>query len=202
MNSLRDRRQHEVVRGTISGIGLYVLLHANSSPGSVVVFDDCDVWEDQDALNLLKVALDTKKKRRLCWNKVSSYLDKHDIPNNFEFEGTIIFITNVNFKNGRRTGKMAPHIDALRDRCHYLDLTINTARDRMLRVRQVHRDCPGGLFADHDLNAEQSDEILDFMWEERDRLGDVSMRLAKKIADLYTIDREGWRMLAKTLCAA
>jgi hypothetical protein len=191
----------EVVKGAISGIGLYVLLYKFSDKGSVLVFDDCDVWEDQDAINLLKAALDTKRTRTISWNKDSSYLRKEDIPNSFKFNGSIIFITNADMK-ARRAGKIGPHLEALKDRCHYLDLTINTARDRILRVRQVHADAPGGLFKDHGLSEEQSQEILDFMWKERDSLGDVSMRLALKIADLYNVDPEEWKMLAITLCAA
>lgn len=192
----------EVVKGAISGIGLYCLLYKFSDKGSVLVFDDCDVWEDQDAINLLKAALDTKKTRTIAWNKDSSYLRKEDIPTSFKFHGSIIFITNVDFKNARRASKITPHIDALKDRCHYLDLTINSQRDRMLRVRQVHADAPGGLFAEHGLSEEQSNEILDFMWNERNALGDVSMRLALKIADLYNVDENDWKMLARTLCSA
>ncbi len=192
----------EVVKGAISGIGLYCLLYNYSDKGSVLVFDDCDVWEDQDAINLLKAALDTKKVRKICWNKDSSYLRKEDIPTSFKFHGSIIFITNVDFKNGRRASKITPHIDALKDRCHYLDLTINTPRDRMLRVKQVHADAEGGLFKDYDLTDQQATEILDFMWEERNSLGDVSMRLALKIADLYNVDPTDWKTLARTLCSA
>jgi hypothetical protein len=199
---LADKKlRYEVVKGAMSAIGLFATLYKYSDAKNVLVFDDCDVWEDQDALNILKAALDSGKKRRISYNKDSRLLREEGVPNQFDFNGSVIFITNLNFSD-RRSAKIKAHLDALQSRCHYLDLTVNSDRDKMLRIRQVHRDADetGGLFSDYDFTAEQSEMILDFMWDNHTKLREVSLRMALKIADLVKISAGTWRTLAKATC--
>lgn len=193
------RPRFEIVKGAMSGIGLFATLYKYSDSKNVLVFDDCDVWEDQDALNVLKGALDSGKTRRISWNKDSRILREEGIPNTFNFNGSVIFITNLNF-NDRRSAKIKAHLEALQSRCHYLDLTINSDRDKMLRIKQVHRDADGGLFADYDFTQEQSDEVMNFMWDNHNKLREVSLRMALKVADLVKISPNNWKNLAKATC--
>lgn len=193
------RPRFEIVKGAMSGIGLFATLYKYSDAKNVLVFDDCDVWEDQDALNVLKGALDSGKTRRISWNKDSRILREEGIPNTFNFNGSVIFITNLNF-NDRRSAKIKAHLEALQSRCHYLDLTINSDRDKMLRIKQVHRDADGGLFADYDFTQEQSDEVMAFMWDNHNKLREVSLRMALKVADLVKISPNNWKNLAKATC--
>lgn len=195
------RVRFEVVKGAMSAIGLFATLYKYSDAKNVLVFDDCDVWEDQDALNILKAALDSGKKRRISYNKDSRLLREEGVPNQFDFNGSVIFITNLNFSD-RRSAKIKAHLDALQSRCHYLDLTINSERDKMLRIRQVHRDADqtGGLFADYDFTEGQDKLILDFMWDNHNKLREVSLRMALKIADLVKISPNNWRNLATSTC--
>ncbi len=189
----------EIVKGTISAIGLFALLYKYSDHKNVLVFDDCDVWEDQDAINILKGALDSGKTRRISYNKDSRLLREEGVPNTFDFHGTIIFITNKTFDNKRAT-KIQPHLDALQSRSHFLDLTIDTERDKMLRIRQVHRDADPGLFVDYGFTKEQEDTILDFMWDNHNKLREISLRMTLKLADLVKISPNNWRQLAKATC--
>jgi hypothetical protein len=193
------RARFEVVKGAMSGIGLFAILYKYSDSKNVLVFDDCDIWEDPDALNVLKGALDSGKTRRISWNKDSRILREEGIPNSFNFNGSVIFITNLNFAD-RRSNKIKAHLDALQSRCHYLDLTINSERDKMLRIKQVHRDADGGLFADYDFSDEQSAEVVSFMWDNHTKLREVSLRMALKIADLIKISPSNWQNLAKATC--
>ena len=195
------RTRFEIVKGAMSGIGLFATLYKFSDPKNVLVFDDCDVWEDQDALNVLKGALDSGKNRRISWNKDSRLLREEGVPNSFNFQGSVIFITNLNFSD-RRSNKIKAHLEALQSRCHYLDLTINNDRDKMLRIKQVHRDADqeGGLFSDYDFTPEQGNEIMDFMWGNHNKLREVSLRMALKIADVVKISPDNWHNLAKATC--
>jgi len=188
----------EVVKGAMSGIGLFAKLYKFSDAKNVLVFDDCDIWEDQDAVNVLKGALDSGKTRRISWNKDSRILREEGIPNSFNFNGSIIFITNKSF-DAKKAGKMQPHLDALQSRCHFLDLTVDSERDKMLRIKQVHRDADGGLFAEYDFTQEQTDEIMSFIWDNHSKLREVSLRMCLKIADLVKISGN-WRELAKATC--
>ena len=188
----------EVVKGAMSGIGLFAKLYKFSDAKNVLVFDDCDIWEDQDALNVLKGALDSGKTRRISWNKDSRILREEGIPNSFNFNGSVIFITNKSF-DAKKAGKMQPHLDALQSRCHFLDLTVDSERDKMLRIKQVHRDADGGLFAEYDFTQEQTDEIMSFIWDNHNKLREVSLRMCLKVADLVKIS-SNWRELAKSTC--
>lgn len=188
----------EIVKGAMSGIGLFAKLYSYSDKKNVLVFDDCDIWEDQDAINVLKGALDSGKTRRISWNKDSRILRDEGIPNSFNFNGSIIFITNKSFDN-KKASKMQPHLDALQSRCHFLDLTVDSERDKMLRIKQVHRDSDGGLFADYDFTQEQTDEIMAFIDANHNKLREVSLRMCLKIADLVKISAN-WRELAKATC--
>jgi hypothetical protein len=189
----------EIVKGAVSGIGLFATLYKYSDSKNVLVFDDCDVFTDPDALNVLKGALDSGKKRRISWNKDSRLLRDEGVPNSFDFNGSIIFITNLNFED-RRSNKIQAHVDALQSRCHFLDLTIETQRDKMLRIKQVHRDADGGLFADYSFSASMADEILEFMEANQNRLREISLRMSLKIADLIKVSASNWKLLAESTC--
>jgi hypothetical protein len=191
------KTRFNIVKGAISGIGLFATLYKYSDAKNVLVFDDCDVWEDPDALNVLKGALDSGKTRRISWNKDSRILREEGIPNTFNFNGSVIFITNLNF-NDKRSNKIKAHLDALQSRCHYLDLTVNSERDKMLRIKQVHRD--SDLFARYEFEGYVADEIFNFMWEHKTNLREISLRMCLKIADLVKISPTNWREFAKATC--
>ena len=192
------RLRAEVVKGSATPIGLYQTLYKYSDANCVVVFDDCDsILLDDVALNLLKGALDSGKKRKISWLSESSSLRREGIPDSFEFKGSAIFITNLKFDK-MKSQKLRDHLDALQSRCHYLDLTLDTMRDKILRIRQIATD--GVLFADYDFAPEVQDEIIDFMNTNQNRLREMSLRMAIKIADLRKMSVTNWKRLAETTC--
>ena len=192
------RLRAEVVKGSATPIGLYQTLYKYSDENCVLVFDDCDsILLDDVALNLLKGALDSGKKRKISWLSESSSLRREGIPDQFEFKGSVIFITNLKFDQ-MRSQKLRDHLDALQSRCHYLDLTLDTMRDKILRIRQIARD--GELFKDYEFDQCVQDDIIDFMDQNKDRLREMSLRMALKIADLRNMSVTNWRRLAETTC--
>jgi hypothetical protein len=192
------RLRAEVVKGSATPIGLYQTLYKYSDSNCVVVFDDCDsILLDDVALNLLKGALDSGKKRKISWLSESSSLRREGIPDSFEFKGSAIFITNLKFDK-MKSQKLRDHLDALQSRCHYLDLTLDTMRDKLLRIKQIAKD--GVLFADYDFAPEVQDDIIDFMDANQNRLREVSLRMAIKIADLRKMSVLNWKRLAETTC--
>ena len=196
-----SRTRYEVVKGAMTALGLYAVLYKYSDAKNVLVFDDCDsVFQDDLALNILKAALDSGKSRKICWNSDSNLLSREGIPNSFEFKGSAIFITNLKFEN-IRSKKLQDHLEALQSRCHFLDLTIDNDRDKMLRIKQVNRDCDGGLFREYKFENGEDKMIFDFMEENAHKLREVSMRMALKIADLFKIQKnDNWKMLAESTC--
>ena len=188
-------RKHEVVKGAMSALGLYVKLYKFSDPKSVVVFDDCDsVLLDDLSLNILKAALDTSKKRYISWNTDSRLLRSEGVPDRFEFKGSAIFITNIKFENVR-SKKLKDHLEALESRCHYVDLTIDGEREKMLRIKQIVRD---GMLEEYDMPQARKDDIIEFIDENKSRLRELSLRTVLKIADLAKSFPSDWRDYAST----
>ncbi len=192
------RLRAEVVKGSATPIGLYQTLYKYSDPNCVVVFDDCDsILLDDVCLNLLKGALDSGKKRKISWLSESSALRREGIPDSFEFKGSVIFITNLKF-DSMKSQKLRDHLDALQSRCHYLDLTLDTMRDKVLRIKQIAAD--GELFADYEFDQVTQDEILAFMDLNKNKLREMSLRMAIKIADLRKSFPNSWTRMAQTTC--
>jgi hypothetical protein len=192
------RLRAEVVKGAATPIGLYQTLYKYSDPNCVVVFDDCDsILLDDVSLNLLKGALDSGKKRKISWLADSRILRSEGIPDSFEFKGSVIFITNLKFDK-MKSQKLRDHLDALQSRCHYLDLTLDTMRDKILRIRQIARS--GELFSDLELSEIAQDEIIAFMDENKNRLREMSLRMAIKIGQLHKSFPTKWAALAQSTC--
>jgi len=159
----------------------------------VVVFDDCNsIFNDELSLNILKAALDSKKKRTIHWNTDSFKLRNEGVPDQFNFEASAIFITNLKFDKVK--GKLREHLNALESRCHYMDLTIDTERDKMLRIRQVIRD---GMLNTYALSDEIKEEIIDFVDINKKRLRELSLRTVLKVADLAVAFPNRWESYAE-----
>jgi len=192
-----SQRKFEVVKGAMSAIGLYKKLYEHSGKGHVVCFDDCDaVLYDDLALNLLKAALDTGKRRTLHWNTESRTLMAEGMPNSFEFHGGVIFITNIKFDNVK-SKKLQDHLQALQSRCHYLDLTIDSMRDRMLRIRQI---VATGMLEKYAMGREAEEQLVDFIYANKHKLREISLRMVLKIADLWKMAPDRYQHLAEQTC--
>jgi hypothetical protein len=195
-----NRVRYGVVKGAMTALGLYTQLYKYSDKKNILVFDDCDsVFMDDLTLNILKAALDSGKRRKICWNSDSRLLREEGIPHSFNFEGSCIFITNIKFDN-IKSKRLQDHLEALQSRCHFLDLTIDTARDMMLRIKQVDRDANGGLFNDYHFQNNEGETVLAYMEENKAKLRELSIRMALKIADLVKISPTNWKNLAQSTC--
>lgn len=187
-------KKYEVVKGAMSALGLYSKLYEYRDAKCILVFDDCDsVLLDDLSLNILKAALDTSKRRMIHWNTDSRLLRQEGVPNSFEFQGGAIFITNLNFQN-IRSKKLQDHLMALESRCHYIDLTIHTEREKMLRIHQITED---GMLQDYEFTAEQQAELLEFIDSNKGRLRELSLRTVLKCADLMRSFQDRWQRVAQ-----
>ena len=186
--------RYEVVKGAMSAIGLYCKLYKFADKDNVIVFDDCDsVFADELCLNILKAALDSKKTRRIHWNTDSFKLRNEGVPDSFEFKGSAIFITNIKFDNVK-SKKMRDHLEALESRCHYIDLTIDTEREKMLRIKQITGD---GMLDEYALPEGTVDDIVDFVDINKKRLRELSLRTVLKVADLAKAFPDRWEAMAE-----
>lgn len=200
MEQMEDEKLCTFVKGYVRPTGLYKMLYENRHKDCVVVFDDADsVFLDDVCLNLLKAACDMTRVRRLSWLTETKMEDEDGerLPRNFEFEGSIIFITNYDFDLLIEKGnKLAPHFQALISRSHYLDVGIKTKRDYIVRLKQV---VAGGVLDNQMLDDAEKTEIMDFVIENQDRLRELSIRMLLKLMALMQMGGD-WKKMARATC--
>ena len=186
--------KYQVVKGAMSAIGLYCKLFNYADKDNVLVFDDCDsILQEDLSLNILKAALDSKKTRRIHWNTDSFKLRNEGVPDSFEFKGSAIFITNIKFENVK-SKKMRDHLAAIESRCHYIDLTIDSEREKMLRIKQIVGD---GMLKAHMLDDETHERVVDFIDINKKNLRELSLRTVLKVADLAKAFPDNWEAMAE-----
>jgi hypothetical protein len=191
-------KKYEVVKGAMSAIGLYKKLYEYADKKSILVFDDCDsVLLDDLSLNILKAALDSGKKRMIHWNTDSRSLSQEGVPNSFEFKGGAIFITNIKFDHVK-SKKLRDHLEALESRCHYLDLTIDTEREKLLRIKQVVRDAD--MLSAYDMPDEAKTEVVQFIIDNARRMRELSLRMVLKVADIRASMPDKWKAVVEVTC--
>jgi len=194
-NAIGNRKpKYEVVKGAMSAIGLYCKLYEYADKGNVIVFDDCDsVLLDDLSLNILKAALDSSKKRTIHWNTDSAKLRAEGVPGSFEFKAGAIFITNIKFDHVK-SKKLQDHLAALESRCHYIDLQMDTEREKVLRIKQIVED---GMLDHYDFENGEDKEVIEFIEAQKGKLRELSLRTVLKVADLRKSFPNNWKSMAE-----
>jgi hypothetical protein len=191
---------HTVIKGYVRATGLVKTLYRYREAGQVIVFDDADaIFFDDVSLNLLKAVCDTTERRRVSWLSEGSLIDEESaerLPRSFDFDGTIIFITNYDMDAMIDRGhKLAPHLQALVSRAHYIDLAMKTRRDYLVRIRQVIKQ---GLLSK--LTPSQQSDVIDFIESNHESLRELSLRMAIKLGSLRRESGDRWERLARITC--
>lgn len=194
-----DGYNHSIIKGYVRATGLVKMLYQYREMGQVLVFDDADtIFFDDTSLNLLKAVCDTTEQRRVSWLSEGKLIDDSSgeiIPRSFDFDGTVIFITNYDFDAMiSKNHKLTPHLNALISRSHYIDLSMKTRRDYLVRIRQVIRS---GMLSD--LSETQREDVINFIENNHSRLRELSLRMAVKIGNLRKMNVE-WEKLAYVTC--
>ena len=176
---------HTIVKGYVKATGLYKTLWENRKKGNIVIFDDSDsIFHDDTTLAMLKAVTDSTEKRRISYLSEFNMVDEdaNVIPRTFQFDGTIIFITNLDFDAIIDKGtKLAPHLEAMVSRSHYIDLAMKTRRDYFIRIKQVVKQ---GLLKRKGLTSREENKILRFIEQKEDNLREMSLRVALKLSDI------------------
>ena len=181
---LRENRRvedsdYKMISGFATPKALYRLMYENLD--KTLVFDDCDsVFKDPDSANLLKAALDDKKVRRVSW--LSERIDE-ELPNEFDFTGRVIFISNIPMDNFPST---------IKSRSMMIDLTMTMA-DKIERMRKI-------VFEDDflpDFDLEVKCEALDFLIEKADDAKDLNLRTLGKVAKIRNGATRNWKNMAE-----
>jgi len=192
-----ESKKFQIISGAASAVGLYMKLYEFREDNNVLVFDDCDsIFTDELMLNLMKAALDTSAKRMIHWNVDSVSLRRGDVPNSFEFKGSVIFISNVNFRK-IRSERMRGHITALASRSHFLDLTISTDREKLLRIEDLVTN--KGMLKQFKLSDKTSAKVMKFIRDHAAEFNELSLRTVIKLSGLARTfeDNDEWMDVAR-----
>jgi hypothetical protein len=189
----------EIVKGSISALNLYMLAYRMKEPGSVIVLDDADtIFGDEDALNILKVLCDSSEYRTVSYMKEAHQLKENDIPQSFDFNGSMIFISNLDFQRYVDEGKnkYSAHFEALMSRSLYLDLRLHSRQE--LGVWIEHVATTGHIFRREGLTEAQGKAVLGFLRTYRENLRELSLRTLLKTSQLVKTNNN-WESMAKIL---
>ena len=204
-NGLSDGSGYFKNTGSASPIGVYSLLYKYRK--DIILFDDSDgALADQDARNLIKAATDTKKVRKIVWNKKSAGMYDPDdepardddaegeeavtaddrIPKYFEFTGQIIFISNLPLN------KLDPD-GALRTRAFIISID-PTADEILQRMSEILNDIKleGGL----SLTPKERQDVLNVIKAGR-RKEEASLRTLVRALGLAASGAPNWQKLVQ-----
>lgn len=202
LNEVNNGSEYNYIfhRGYLKATHLFRLLWENKNQGQTIVIDDSDaIFGDETALNILKAALELKPSRTVGWGSEKEFLDEDGevIPRYFQYQGNVIFLTNLNFSEmASGNSKYAPHLSALESRSLVLDLKIKTKREFIAKITQTVNK---GMLRDKGISAEEDKILLNFIVENSDKMKELSLRAVEKLAVLYTMNRNDWLPLARTV---
>ena len=191
------------IKGYVRPLALYKLLYETRHLDSILVFDDSDsIFADENCMNLLKTACDSTDRRVLHWLSKSIEREEDEegesIPEKFDYEGSIIFITNKDFDALIAEGnKMSTHFEALVSRALYLDLAMKTKMDYIVRIKQVVR---GGMMRKRGFTAAEEAQIMEFVTSNVEKFRELSLRMVVKLGNLYRSDKRSWQKFARLSC--
>jgi len=192
---------YTIVTGYLKCTGLFKLLYENRFENQVLILDDSDkILTEMDSLNLLKNALELKKTRKISWLSEKSFFteDGEQIPRTFDYEGSMIFLTNIDFQASiEKDNTLSPHLQALDSRSIYLDLKIKTRRDILMRIKQVMSE--SDILTSKGLYKRDQDILLQYLTDNLDKLKDLSLRTIEKLAALYISNHDKWQDLASAV---
>lgn len=180
--------KYKKITGFVKATGLFKALWDNRFDNSVILIDDADsAFDDEIALNILKAALDSSKRRVISWASEKLFIDElgEAIPNTFEYRGSMIFITNKNFETVIAQGKnLSPHFQALISRSFYIDLNMQTTREYLIRMEDVLKNTDMA----YTLGLSESDTtyLVEFFRANHTKVRDLSLRALMKAAKVLS----------------
>ena len=199
-NGLVKGEDFGYIKGKITPQGLYIALYQNRD--RLLIMDDSDsAWDNEDSTNLLKHALDTNEDKTMNWSSSKEIknplYDSNDedceecstIPREFEYNGSIIFISNK-FKYQLNSAVLTRVLKA--------DLNLTT-EDTLLRIERLLPK-----IGKKGTSIEDKNKALDFMKgliseQGSDKL-EISIRSYSDVLDMMLHGSSHWKRLALQQC--
>ncbi|MDE1940742.1 MAG: ATP-binding protein [Patescibacteria group bacterium] len=190
--------KYGAVSGVGSALGLYKQMYKYSEKNNILLLDDADaLYDDEASISLLKAGLDTTHRRTISWLSESNVLKSEDIPDNFVYEGSMIFITNKDFQTiiDIGSGRLVPHFQALMNRSIYLDLKLHSDKDLIAWIEFMI--LKNHILVQRDLTHDEEKLAVEWLKKHYTEVRSLSIRTALFLADFIKSDPKGWDSIAK-----
>jgi hypothetical protein len=176
--------------GKITAASLYVKLYLNRAKHRIIVLDDCDIIHHQEKRQIVPMLLgacELGQAGDVSWEvaRRNPLMEEHNVPTQFNFEGSIIWITNDTRES---IGKAVPQWkNALFSRFNFAPCYFTDEQKFMYTVHLIEnldmlgKNCQEFVGGYPDTIV---DEALDYMSNNYRQLVEVTPRQAIKIADI------------------
>jgi len=189
---------------SFTAAAFYVQLYLNRNAGDVIVFDDCNIGgltggDFKNITDMLKGATEmTKGERMIGWNRATQnqLMKDHGVPMSFDFQGSIIWITNYSFE--QLANKFKAHWEAIQSRFISVPIRLNDQEKLMYTLHLVEevdmlgKDCS---MRENGYSKEVIEQTCLYLRKNWKSMDNVTPRVAGKIADTMTLYPNNWEML-------
>jgi hypothetical protein len=192
-----EGKDYFVVKGHITPMQLYLVLHHYRRPGQIVILDDCDdVLTKDTGLEVLKAACD-QDYRRVVWASANVPIVNGHRLDEFIFNGQIVVCTNMSIATGRG-GRRDRAAAAFLSRLTYWNLQLDS-RERMFA--QIFNMVVVSGYLDRSprttLTIEQKQAMLKFILLNLDEIVCLDLRMPQHIASEINAHPDNWEISAR-----
>ena len=192
------------VKGSsVTAAAMYCLLYQSREKGQIIVFDDTDIIHKSSAeraaiLDMFKSATEpTMGQRIIGWHRAAPnpLMRDNDVPMQYDFQGSIVWITNDSVEDMRKLCK--GHWNAIASRFTQIEAWFEDHQKIAYtlylidEVKMLGENCTvkeGGW------PEEVVDDTIGYMNEHYRHLKDITPRTAIKIADVRATYPDQWRI--------
>lgn len=189
--------------GKITAASLYVKLYQNRQQHRILVLDDCDIIHHQDRQQIIPMLLGATElgpKGEVTWEvaRKNPLMEAANAPTKFDFEGSIIWITNDTIEDIAAKAKQWK--SALLSRFNMSKCYFTDEQKFMYTLYLVQQcDMLGKKCQEHKNGYPKAiiDQALDYMSDHYRDLVEITPRQAIKIADIMHYQKDS--RLQKTM---
>lgn len=203
---LSEEDVYYVKGASISAAALFVILYLFRKAGKLVVLDDCDIIHKSPAeknaiLDMLKGATEvTKGERMLSWIKANpnELMKKNKVPVTFDFQGSIIWITNDKVEDIAKKAKN--HWNAISSRFNQIKVYLSNEEKVSYTLYLIEecsmlgKKCEG---KEGGYSIKIQNDVIDYINDYWESLNEITPRVATKIADMRENFPSNWKTLVK-----
>ena len=190
---------------SFTAASFYVKLYLNRNAGDVVTLDDCGLEhltgkDFQTVTDMIKGATEmTKGRRMIGWERASTnkLMEEHNVPSEFDFQGSIIWITNSSFEQLAK--KFGENWEAMQSRFIQVPIRLNE-QEKLMYTLYLLEDVgmlEGSMCQTKEggYSKEIVDETVKYIRSNYKYMNNVTARVAAQIADTMEHFPEDWKTL-------